>query len=736
MAAYAPFNFNPFNIFQTPFERFNIFGSGRYELADNIEVYTRGLFSKNTVQTIAAASGNFGAAVVIPLSNPYLPAALRNQFCAFNVAPVVNGVPTGYTPRFTSAECAAAATAVNPASPAFRTVTANVSRRTTEAGSRVDNFTSTIFDYRAGIRVGLTDDVSLDLSGSYGESENIRRTTNYVLSSRFRAAVYATNTTTCLAAGPNRDAAGGSGIASVTAGTGCVPLNIFGPEGSIAPGQAPYLVGDSTITNQASLAQARALLSGKFGASSPWATTPIGFAVGSEFRRQRGQQSPDTLAQSGDLGGFGSAPPNISGGFEVYEGYGELIAPLVQDRPGFQELTLEAGIRYSHYRVFAPTSPTYNTTTYKAGGSWTPIDGVKIRGNYQRAVRAPNIQELFGPPLKALTNLAVDPCSGAAPITNATLRSVCLAQGAPAGTIGSINNPTAGQANATSSGNLNLRPEKADSYTLGLVLQPRDVVPGLSVTVDYYNIKVKGAVSTPTPGDAISACFGNLSAASATDPACTLIRRDPVTGQLDGSSLTTPGLFLPLSNLGTAKTDGVDLGVNYRRDLGFARMNLSFQGNYTRNSKFKASPSSLNRECTGFYSVNCLSIQPEFYWNARATFTVGTIDASVLWRHIDGVRQEPDDVANGNRPAFAGTDAYGDKVNYGRIPAFDYIDLAFRFGASENFDLTLTVTNLFDKSPPPTGYNLGSTSYNSGNTYPSTYDAIGRRYAVGARLKF
>ena len=128
--------------------------------------------------------------------------------------------------------------------------------------------------------------------------------------------------------------------------------------------------------------------------------------------------------------------------------------------PGFKSLTAEAGIRYSDYSVFATTPTSYNTTTYKAGGSYEPFDGLKLRGNYQRAVRAPNIAELFSPLNTGLTNLSVDPCQGAAPVTNANLRAVCLAQGAPANTIGLIAAPSAAQINATSGGQPGVAPSR------------------------------------------------------------------------------------------------------------------------------------------------------------------------------------------------------------------------------------------------------------------------------------
>ena len=735
------FNFNPFNIFQTPFERFNIYGAGHYEVADGIEVYTRGLFSKNTVNTIIAPSGIFGSLLAIPFSNPYLPAAARATFCAQNPTFNAAGVQVA---QLTAAECAAAATATSVTDPNFRYFTVATNRRSTEVGPRISEFVTQIFDYRAGLRMGVTDSISLDVSGAYGESENRQALQGYVLTSRVRSAVFATNTTTCLGGAP--------GGADVGAGTGCVPLNLFGADGSIAPNQIPYITANSTSTNTASLAQARALLSGDFGFTSPFADDPIGFALGAEYREYRAGQDSDTLAQTaGELGGAGGAAPTFTGGYHVYEAYGELIAPLVVDRPFFKSLTVEAGIRYSDYAVDAPGKPRYDTTTYKGAASWEPFDGLKFRGNYQRAVRAPNINELFAPVNVGLTNLSFDACAGAAPVTNANLRAVCLAQGAPASSIGNIETPTAAQANATTGGNLALRPEKANSYTVGFVFQP-EFVPGLSITLDYYNIKIKDAISQPTSGDAYNLCFGDqagsgITAASATDPNCLQIRRNPATGGLDGDPATTGGLFLAATNQGRILTDGVDLSVNYRRDLGFARLNLSFLGNWTNRSRFQATPVSINRECVGLYGQNCGSpgsagpnsapgsIQPEFTWNARSTFSFeDNIDVSLLWRHLDGVQVEP------GFNAFEGTITAGAlagrTVNFGKIGAYDYFDLATRFGVSDNFDLTLTIINLFDKQPPIVGSTIGSTSFNSGNTYPSTYDALGRRFAVGARLKF
>lgn len=721
-SAFDAFNFNPYNIFQTPFERFNMFGAAKYEVSDAIEVYSRGIFSKNTVKTIIAPSGAFGISVDVPLSNPYLSAAQRNAFCARDMNPAA-GI---YTPLYTQAQCDAAALATDPTDANYRTVTTAFSRRATELGPRISEFTTTFFDYKIGARGGITDTISWDLSGAYGESENIQTQSGYWLNSRVRQALLATSTDACLNTANN-----------------CVPLNAFGPDGSITSDMNAFLSANSQIAVKTSLAQVRGLVNGDFGWTTPWAGDAVAFAIGGEYRKYTASQESDLLSQSGDLGGAGGAAPNIKGGYDVYEAYGELVVPLVQDKPFFNELTVQGGARYSKYSVDAAGSPGYKTWTWNAGGTWAPVDAFKIRGNYARAVRAPNIAELFAPNNTGLTNLAVDPCAGAAPLSNANLAAVCTAQGGGA-FLGAIENDPAGQVNATSGGNLALGPEKSNSWKIGAVFQP-DFIPGFSATVDYYNIKVTGAITTPTPGDAISACFDNLSSASASDPACTIIRRNPATGNLFGESLTTPGLFLGLSNLGVLKTDGVDFTLNYDRDIGFAKLSLALNGNWTGSSKFQASPSSLNRECTGFYSINCPSIQPEWQFSQRTTLSFKSFDVSLLWRYIDGVSYEPAAYADDLAAAIGfgctdpeGADPDGCMVDpeFRKIPAEHYFDLSGRFHASDNITLTLTVQNMFGNKPKIVGSTLGSTAYNSGNVYPSTYDALGRRFAAAVKFRF
>jgi outer membrane receptor protein involved in Fe transport len=698
------FNFNPFNVFQVPFERFNIFASANYEVTDGLQVYSRGLFSKNTVETIIAPSGTFGNGFTFGLGNPFITAAQRATLCA----------GFGFTG---DGECAAAGATVDPNDPAYREVTLGVYRRFVEGGPRTTSYTSTVFDYKVGVRGDITDSIGFDIFGSYGESNNTSRSSGQGLLSRLTQAVDAI-----------RDPVTGEIVCRDTTG-GCVPINLFGGNGSIAPGAFTFINVNTTGSTQASLAQVRGVVSGDFGFGSPFAEEPLGFAVGVEYRDTAAESASDAPTQTpGEVLGSGGAAPDIRGSYDVREAFAELVLPLASDRPFFHSLTLELGGRVSDY------STSGTSYTYKIGGSWEPVSSLKIRGNYNRAARSPNISELFFPVSTGLTNLTVDPCQAIIndkpnpALNNPNFRAICVAQlqpGTNPNVVNAIPQPSAAQANFTSGGNPNLDVEIATTWTVGAVFQP-DFVPGFTVTVDYYDIEIKDAIGTPTLQDALTACFGsNLNnpapGAAATD-ACRNIQRNPLNGGLSGSPATTPGILLASSNLGRIETNGIDVTASYRHDFGPVGLNLSFQGNWTDSNVFTAQEGSDPIECVGFYSVSCASPLPEFSFSQRTTLSFGDTDVSLLWRYIDDLEYGPND------GSF--------QEEFESIDSYHYFDLSLRQEIMDNFTFTATVQNLFDKKPPLVGNTIGSTAFNSGNTYPSTYDALGRRFAIGANIRF
>jgi outer membrane receptor protein involved in Fe transport len=680
------FNFNPYNIFQTPFERFNLYGQGNYEISDAVEVFAKGLFSHNEITQVIAPSGTFFNTYQLPLSNPFLPAGIRNAFCA---DPDV---------ALTPAQCAAAAAATDPDDPNYREIAIIPGRRFVEGGPRSANFTTDVFQLMTGARGPLLANLDWEVRGQYGESNRISTGFGNGLNSRVQQALRSTNSGSCL-----------------DTSDGCVPFNLFGPDGSITDAMLAFI--DPTpvsFRTRTSLTAANAAITGDFGVTSPWAETPIGIAVGAEYRKYTAKIDPDLPSRTdNEVLGAGGAVQPIDGKIDAYEGFAELIAPLVEDRPFFHKLTIEAGIRYSDY------SSSGGSTAWKAGGSWEPVRSLKLRGIYQKAVRAPNIGELFTPRSLGLANSDTDPCQGNLPVNNQQLRDACIASGAPANQIGNIAPPSAGQINISFGGNEDLQPERATTLTLGAVFTP-EFVPGLALTLDYFDMTIKDAITAPNVDDLFNGCYVQFNL-----DVCQTIGRNPLNGSLNGGA-ETPGLPLFLSNTGVIKTSGIDASLNYRRNLGFGVINIGFVGNRTFKQKFQATPDSINRECVGYYSVNCGlagSIQPKIQWNQRTTLTIGSLDLSYLWRHIGAVEVEPL-VAEGFLEAFR------------KIDAFNYFDVAARLEVLKNFTMTMTISNIFDKKPPIVGNTIGATAFNSGNTYPSTYDALGRRMNVGVRLKF
>jgi len=692
---YQTFNFNPLNLFQVPLEQYRMYGSANYQVSDKVEFYTEALYAQSSNITNLAPSGSFGFSALTPLSNPFIPPTVLGQICG--------------SLAIADATCNAAAAATSQTDPAYQEVNINYARRFVELGPRTNERKTTAWQFKTGARGEITDDLSWDVFYATGQSDLTFQQGGNGTRTRLTQSVQATNRDTC----------------QNTAG-GCVPINLWGPLGSITPEVGAFLDVGNGGAQFTQLDQLQAFVSGDLPWSLPTVDAPISGVFGYEYRDYEAGLTNELLTQTpGEVLGNGAAAPNRFGTYDVSEFFFEANVPVVQDVSFAEEITLQLGFRTSDY------STTGTEDTWKIGGTWSPIESLQFRGNFQRVTRAPNISELFNPQVTGLSNFAVDPCAGAAPNGNADLLAVCLAQGAPASTIGGIVVDPAGQVNVTTGGNLNLAAEDAETWTLGAIFQP-EAIPGLSLTVDYYSIVVEDAITNPTPDDIFSACFGPgfatgsivVTGASAANPACSGIRRNPETGNLFGNVATTFGLPLVLTNQGTLETTGVDVTANYSYDLAnIGTLNYNGGLNWTDQSLFQASPNGINRECTGFYSGNCSSVQPEFMATQRLTLQSNVfdrnVDVSLLWRYIAEMEVEP---GSGNfQPQFTTMDAA------------HYFDLTVRGNVTDEFEFTFGILNLADREPDFVGSNIGSTAFNTGNVYPSTYDPLGRRYSLTLR---
>lgn len=699
------FNFNPLNLYQAPLERYNIYAQGSYEIAPNIEAYAEAFYTRTAVVTELAPTGTFFSPLQVPLNNPFLTAAMRNQLCEFA------GI----------ADCAAAIAS-------GQEITALIGRRFTESGPRRNDNVSNVFQITAGVRGALTDTLNFDLFGQYGEADRRNTATGGALAARVQQALRATSPTTC------RDSSGG-----------CVPINLFGQDGTITPEMLAFIGVPTSTFIETSFESVQAIVNGDLGISSPWAETPIGIALGAEYRRYAGLTFGDLPSSTaGAILGAGGAAVRVEGSFYSTEYFGEVVLPLVEDKPFAHVLQLDGGFRYSDFNT------TGGNWTFKGGVQWAPIPDIKFRAAWTRAIRSPNIGELFSPINTVLNNLAVDPCQGSLGTANATVSAICAAQlaavGAPASRLGSIPAPVAGQINVTGGGNPDLDPERATTWTAGAVFQPR-FLDGFVASVDWYRVSVRDAVSSPTVGDVVNGCFGQ------TDPnfsLCRLIRRDPITGGLSGSPATVEGVVLVASNLGFIQVEGIDLTANYTRDFGDVRVNWNLNANHTMRNRFQSQPASFIRECLGYYSVSCDgSMIPEWSFNMRTTLSWEGVDVSLLWRYISGFEYEPREDINGNPltttqnpPGRTVIGSFG-SVNparivgaYREIDAYNWFDLNLGFNVTDELRVSFLVENLFDKDAPDVGNTIGSTAFNSGNTFPSVYDALGRRYTATIGLQF
>lgn len=706
-ANFAPglsdYNFNPPNLFQAPLERFSMMAQANYEVAPAIEVYAEGLYNRSVVRTELAPSGTFfSSQIQVPFNNPFLAPGMRTQLC-----------------DWAGLNAAACSTAIANGTNVPGLL---VGRRLVESGPRVTEFTTDLFQFTAGVRGKVTNTVNFDIFGQYGESNRVNtNVSGNALLSRVNQALRVNPTNPAACADPSG---------------GCVPLNLFGPEGSITPQMLAFIGTPTSSFSTTTFETVQGILSGDLGVSSPLGETPIAFALGAEYRRYSGLTFGDLpTSTAGAILGAGGAVQRTEGSFYSTEIYGELIVPLIENRPFAHLLQVDGGFRYSDF------STTGGNWTFKGGVQWAPVEDIKFRAAWTRAIRTPNIGELFAPVNTALTNLTTDPCQGALGTANATVSALCAAQlaavGAPAGRLGSIPAPIAGQINFTGGGNINLQPETATTWSAGAVFTPT-FARGLFISADWYRITVKDAITSPGVGDVVSGCFGQSNPNFVN---CQLIRRNRLTGGLSGDPGSVQGLLRFPSNLGMIQREGIDINASYAVELGEVGLNFGLNANHSMRNRFQSGPASFVRECQGFYSVDCDGVMlPDWAANLRSTLTYKGFDASLLWRYISGFDVEPRTVPNTLQPgvvgSFGATNPNRVVGAYRSIDSYNWFDLNLGFNVTEGLRVTALIENLFDRKPPETGSTIGSTAFNTGNTFPSVYDALGRRFSVTLGLSF
>lgn len=698
------FNFNPFNYYQTPQERYGGIASGTYEISRFAEVYAKALFSSTNVTQQVAPSGVFFNKFTLPLANPFLTTATRNSIIAQYNAQI---------PGMTLAQLGVQDVNSNGVVDAGDTVTTYIARRTTELGARSTEYNNDFFEYNVGVRgdLGIAEGWTYDASLQYGQSNRLQTNRGYSNVTNIQKALLTDNVNNC--------SIGGGAITAQ-----CVPLNLFGPEGSITPAMAQYASAVALQQQKFTQIIASASVAGPIDfLQSPLASSPLSLALGAEYREESGAFTPDECLKTPPtscLGGAGGTTLPVSGNIFVNEVFGEAIVPLVSDKPLFQDLSLELGYRYADYE------PVGINQTYKAGVNWTLVDGFRVRVMKQRATRAPNIGELFAPISTGLSTSIADPCSVANTTTqSATLTTRCISTGMTMAQVYTAPNISSGQVNVFTGTDPNALPdaEKADTLTVGFVWTPSflgDAIKHPVLSVDYYDIDIDGVIGTFNANEIINGCY-----TSGITAFCQRIHRL-------GGSLKPAGAGIDLytTNLKNAHAEGVELTAGFGIDLdtlgfdpAFGSLDFNFSGNYYMTNDSQSSSVTPITDCLGYYGTTCGNPTHEYRWTQRTTWTVGDFELSALWRHLGEVSVE-----EVQKPKTF------DKFEH--IDSYDYIDVAGVWNFNDVTRLSVTVTNLNDKDPPIIGNTTSTTASGGGNTLPSAYDSIGRVVTAGINFRF
>jgi len=652
-AARDGINPNKFVIMSLPMKRYLANLRGHFDITDDLSVFAEGTYSRNDTvqqldQTYVATGrmnigGPTGLPITIPVSNPFIPAGFRAL------------IPAGQT-----------------AIP--------VARDLPEFGGRRVDYTRQLYRFVGGVDAKLPflgDSWKANAYYEYGRASLDETMLNGYNTVRMQNALNVV---------PN--GSGGYMCAdSAARATGCIPVNLF-TGNPLTAAERAYLYQNARIHSYNEQQVASGSITGNLFRLPGG---PVGFAAGAEYRKEKSSYQPDDNLRNG-TSSLQFSQPTV-GAFDVKEVYAELTAPLLADLPFIRRLEAEGAFRYADY------SSTGSVTAWKIGGNYEPVKGVRLRGIYSKDIRAPQILDLFSGALLNRANV-IDPCARGG---NAATAAYCSSQpGVNAG----FNPPSPTPVQQITVGNSNLKPEIARTLTAGIVLQP-PFIRGLTLSADYFRIKIKHAITTLDTQTVINQC------AASNDPLyCNTIIRDPSTGVIITNNT------VPL-NAANQLLKGIDAELNYHTSLdnianGKLGDSINLTIDYTHLIRYQQNP------YAGALPIE-LKGQPYYPSNkgsGNLTYSNGGLELSFTERYIGKVYR----VVGAH---FAGN----------AVPAYWYTDAQVRYTINKAYSFYLGVNNLTDKKPPlfPTPYIGTSTGT---NTASAVYDIIGRYLYAGVNLKF
>ncbi len=681
------YNFGPLNYFQRPSERFQAYARAHYDINDDLRAFADLSFTHNISNAQIAETASFGS-WDINCDNPLIqntPGLQLTDLFGCTAADIANG--TIRNSLFAS-------------------------HRNVEGGPRNSDLENMAWRFVGGLQGTFADHWDWEAFYQYSRTDDTQISKNDFVVGNVQQAFLAVDD-------------GSGNVVCTDPSGGCVPYNIFqrGPNGEtlVTEAMTDFLQGTGIITGNTVQtlwgANVQADL-GNYGVSSPYSEFGVGFLVGFEQRRDKLQREPDEIFQvdGGGFTGLGGATKPVLGEVEVLEFFTELQVPLITGAEFAEELTFSAQYRYSDYTTEGSgVTNEFQTDSYALQLSWAPIEDIRFRTQFQQAVRAPNVIELYTARDVGLPNLSTfpggttfDPCAGATPTLDL---ATCARTGVTAAQYGTILDVISGQTQSITGGNPNLQPETADTFTLGVVFTP-SFIDDFSISIDYFDITVEDAVGTgPSSQTILNECLGTGDAFF-----CNLVTR-AANGTLASGFGTNYGFLQINQNVAELSTSGVDVQINYAFDFAdkipmlgeYGGLSFDYAATFLDSLNEVAFVGDSGIECAGFFGNGCASgfsgtPAPEYRHRLMATWeTPWPWEAAVTWRHFSAT--DNDNTADTLEPD---------------IPAIGYLDLTGNYQVLDNVLVRGGVLNVTAEQAPV--FTSAGPPFGNGNTFPTVFD--------------
>ncbi|WP_108947031.1 TonB-dependent receptor [Shewanella halifaxensis] len=647
------YNYAPANYHVTPQERYGVFGAGEYQFTDSLRFFSELSFNRRTSETKLA-----------PL--PLAPLAF------FGWTDATYSADNYYNQQF------------GPKDKDGNSVDiADWRRRMVETGGRDTKFQVDTVRAVFGMAGEFGETWGYEVSYVYGNNSSSSARAGGVNFEKVSQAV-----------GPSfKDAEG-----NIVCGTvdnpiaDCVSLNTFGIPGTDTQVSQEMLDFITFEAHDLGGNEQTVISASIFGDAFELPAGPVGMVFGAEHREESGYDYPDALIALGITSG--TTRQKTEGDYEVDELYTEMNFPLLSGVVGAESLEIDGALRYSDYNTFG------DTTNYKLGLRWVPMDGLMFRSTVSTAFRAPSTSELFA---GASDNspTVVDKCA-----TNPT--PFCIADGVPPGGF----EPIGDQLSSTRGGNPDLTPEEADTLTVGFVYSP-SFVEGLSLTVDYWDIELDNAISTIGEQLILDKCADE-------GVYCDQITRyGPEAGALYGNSSDIDDRNV---NVGSITSKGYDFNVVYAIETGIGDLRFNLDSTYYDTYDITQADGTVVENAGWFRRSSGDGNFPEWKTNFNINLSQGDWAANWKIRYI-GESLEPFDANND------GETDLNDLSDSRTIDSQTIHDARFTY-FFENVSATIGVSNIFDQDPP-----YAATGFND-NTDPRTYSTTGRHLFLGVGVKF